>query len=81
MIVDKPVSLQSYPRINATALVEYLRINTPACTHKHSCISYMTYRDTYSNQAPPVHNAGALNTAPPVLSDYNANRTGNQGIF
>ena len=81
MIVVKPVSLQRYPRINAPAYGQDIRINAPACTHKRSCISYMTYSNTYSKQAPPVHNADALDTAPPVLPDYNANRTGNQGVF
>jgi len=81
VIVDKPVSLQSYPRINAPACVRDSRINAPAFTHKRSRITYSTYSNTYSSQAPSVHNAGALNTAPPVVPDYNANRTVNQGIF
>ena len=36
-------------------------------THKRYRISCSTYSKTCSSQAPPVHNAIALNTAPPVV--------------
>jgi len=82
LAVDKPVGLESYPRINGHAYFQDLRINGHAFTHKRSRISYMYLYITCNSQPSSVHNASALHTATAVLLRKRHNSVqGTEGIF
>jgi hypothetical protein len=82
MIVDKPVFLESYPRINAHNQMADLRINAHKSTHKRSHISCSTYMNPVIGPAALVHNADALHTATPERGQVDrTNRQAVPGMF